>query len=82
MLIATDASRYIPMNHADTAFHLADVRALGKAPSQPHFLPFHFWYLTDLNQSPTQPLSPCTLWDIHGWSCYPSTTGYHEPHEG
>ena len=90
MLIASDASRHIAMIQAHMALHYADIRTLGEAPSQPHFLPFHLQYLTDLTvrslksftRPPTQPLSPCTVWDIHGWSSYTSTTGYHKPQNG
>ena len=36
---------------------------------------------TDLTPPHTQSLT-LYLWDIHGWSSYTSTTGYHEPQNG
>jgi len=90
MLIATDASGHIAMIQACIALHYADIRTLGEAPSQPHLLPFHLQYLTDLTfrslrsftRTPTQPLPPCTLLDIHGWHSLTPTTEYHGPHKG
>jgi len=60
LLTATATSRHIAMTHACIALHFVDVRTLGETPSQPHFVSFHLWCLTDFTLPPHT--IPLTLW--------------------
>ena len=52
----------------------------GEQPLHSYTSPLTSLTSDELHRTPS--LSPCTLWDINGWSFYTSATGYHEPHKG